>query len=1157
MGALRDKIIQVVTNTSSDSGVYQPFDITFAATIPWYINPNLASTNITTNTTTGTIAYSSVGPYTETGSWLFGNNSRMRNSTPAASVSQIIDRDFSLGIWFMFPTLPTGTSATAAGIVGMNNMLAGLYVTGSGFTAAPSRLHVRLGTSTVNNYFGPTTIQANTWYYFAIRKSSTTNPNDFEIYLNGQYQATFSNSETSGINYLYVGSPLASSTQPVHISQYYASTYSQVDATDILGIWNAATGAGTVNINYAADPMLISNSVFVDSAIATTSNVNYLPDLMLVSDSDFIHPTIAVTNPNVNFNADPATASIELLTSITINTETYINITITETLDASADIVNNVIISTGSDFEDVPQPLEASALFVEPMPFAQDPMLASATMPNATVSVTPNYRNVIKQLNPSFYMGNSVRDGAQITNIINDGYENWGTLTSKGTGIIALASPNPMVAINDGYSYSNTSGSTSAQRFVLFDSASARTQANYFSNLNNNFTISFWVNFIPGSGTALDSIVNINGSYVDIRVSPTQVQLNMQGTDIAQDGYLSPSIQQTYTHNAGYNSWQHFAITVEYDPNVDVFAVSPNGKNITTKIWQNGSIVSTLNTKLYNPAITAATGIQIQDGGSLYLYFDEVAVYKSVLTNSEIINLYQFVATASPNRIIFPEPFEASADSGDHNFLVTSNVNHGPDPMLATNSVFVMPTLFLGVSKVVAADPMNCSADFVMPGIKIDTTATAELILVYAEKAESYFLNNTYFNYVKANVNPYRYVTFDADNVYADYGTDNDYSVVPTSIGGTILNPGQSINGKSAKTAGVSYSTDGVILKESEWNDNWGTGQNTYHSAFWFTRADDDASTTGLRVLWNLNGYLDNQHVILYQYQNKLHLNFNNGSGTWVDQATVSNINLFDYERHFVLIQFDHTNVNNNVVRLYIDSVLVMTVDLGSYTGTTVNASSADSGPNTEINNHPRLSVGCLITPFASTSLIVVPTETKIIVDEVYWAKSGASQTLINNLWNTMPDAANNNSAADAFEASALTVDPTYSTEAIIFSDPMNVSAELVDPIIYSEVFLVLTADLMTANIEMLGAQRLDSVQIFSDVMIATVIFDQAGILITIPAQPMIASAKLANQIGFKYYDVNGNYFATYLFEQNLTPLVRYLRLDALNASIPNFVEVK
>ena len=192
-------------------------------------------------------------------------------------------------------------------------------------------------------------------------------------------------------------------------------------------------------------------------------------------------------------------------------------------------------------------------------------------------------------------------------------------------------------------------------------------------------------------------------------------------------------------------------------------------------------------------------------------------------------------------------------------------------------------------------------------------TIYADPAIAFAEKPEGYPLNTIYYDYVQANIAPYRYVSFDDANPYTDFGTDNDYSVTPTVVGGIIVNPDLGINGKSAKTAGLNYATDGVILKESEWDDSWGTGQNSYHSAFWFQRALDDTSTTGLRVLWNLNGYKDNQHVVLYQYQNKLHMQFNNGSGTWIEQDT-GTLDLFDYERHFVLIEFDHTNVNNNSV---------------------------------------------------------------------------------------------------------------------------------------------------------------------------------------------------------------------------------------------------
>jgi hypothetical protein len=235
-------------------------------------------------------------------------------------------------------------------------------------------------------------------------------------------------------------------------------------------------------------------------------------------------------------------------------------------------------------------------------------------------------------------------------------------------------------------------------------------------------------------------------------------------------------------------------------------------------------------------------------------------------------------------------------------------------------------------------------------------------------------------------------------------------------------------------------------------------------------------------------------------------MQFNNGSGTFVEQDTTA-LDLFDYNRHFVVIEFDHTNNNNNIVRLYVDAVLRSTVNLGAYTGSTTNASSADSGPNDELNNHPRLSVGCLITPFASTALPVAPTNTKLIIDEIYWDKNSINQTSVTNLFNTMPGKTNTNVLANPMLASDDFIMPAFETTVNFVVDPFTASASLVEPVTTADREVIYTADLMTATAIMANAEVNENRTIPADVMLAVATFNDPGIQITIPGGPMLASA--------------------------------------------------
>jgi hypothetical protein len=274
-------------------------------------------------------------------------------------------------------------------------------------------------------------------------------------------------------------------------------------------------------------------------------------------------------------------------------------------------------------------------------------------------------------------------------------------------------------------------------------------------------------------------------------------------------------------------------------------------------------------------------------------------------------------------------------------------------------------------------------------------------------------------------------------------------------------------------------------------------------------------------------------------------MQFNNGSGTWVEQDTAA-LDLFDYERHFVVIDFDHTNVNNNVVKLYVDAVLKSTINLGAYTGSTTNASSADSGPNNELNNRPRLSVGCLITPFAATALPVVPTNTKLIIDEVYWDKNAIDATMVTNLFNIMPDKTNAINVATALGANAEIVSPAISTQSINSVARMTATAELVDPTLFLVRIVEATADPMNAMAEMAEAIAFQPAGIYADIMVATAIFDSAGAIITVPGTTMYATlARIVNP-------------STHLGPiPKVSAYIRYVRTSSMNSAIASMKEIK
>jgi hypothetical protein len=1060
------------------------------------------------------------------------------SNTHAFYDPEINDGDFGIGIWFKFNgTFNTGTAQdTDYRILNLfyrSRQISVDLFGGTANNANKGKLAYKLQSEATQ--YTADRFDDNEWHYVAIRfLHSGTQDTTSEIYIDGQFVRSFTQTTSlGGTNQLAFGQQdqtLSDINFDMLLSHVHIMTRNNLSAAAISDIWNFS---GPTNVTINETPATAS-ALFVDPAISTQIN-NEIVETPATASALFVDPTIIVTTPNYTHVTTSISVSAELLDNISVSATQNLDFIVTTTMDASAELINNVNVVTGSDDSFSAAEFTASAEFIEPVPFARAPMTASAIMPNAVDSVTPNYRKLVKQLNPSLYIADAyLADPNQslVPIIPNDGNDNWGTYFADSQ-VRVESGPSPMTAIGNGNSITYLSGGSAALRQWGFVDSNADTQSIYFisegTNNVNDFTIEFWVNFRSINSTLTDFI---DFGPVEILLSSSQIRYTASGQEIPNDGF-----GPVYTHTANFvssiNNWNHFVITGNY---------SNSSPYLTTQIWYNGSVIGTASGRYVYDSANIPAGITFNpgSGSSVDARINQVALYKSVLSNANIVEHYNFIATSSPNRNMFADPMEANADSGDHVFLVTSNAIISEAPAEASG-VIVSPTLIIGVSKENVVNAFVASCQLPYPLIRTGSTIVETPATAYAESNNAVVLNNTYYNYVIANINPYRYVTFDAADVYKDYGTDNDYAVAPTLIGGIVVNPGDSINGKSAKTAGISYTTDGVILKESEHDDNWGTGNASWHSSFWFKQAPEDTST-GLRVLWNLNGAYDNQNSILYHYQNKLHLQINNQVGSPITITSANNVNIFDLERHFIVIESHHNN-NKNHVYVYVDSVLVLDQDIDTYAITTIN-NPIHVGANDEANNFARLGVGCLITPFGFTALPVVPTNTILYVDEIYWDKNDIDQTMINNLWNVMPDANNNNSAADPFEASALSVNPTFSTTVDFLADPMTASCEFVNPVLYTEMFVDFTTEAMTANAEMLDAERVDSANILSDVMIATAIFDNAGIVISFQAEPMNASALSPSRAGFVFYGPGNNpsATATYYFPDTPSAYVRYVR---------------
>jgi hypothetical protein len=1034
---------------------------------------------------TGQRAYSTDAPIgSDPGSWslekITGVSDTRITHNNTNTIAQFTDRDYTFGFWVKYVTFPNNNTATANVLASVGTTSA----TGSGFTlniygsTASAGTMRRLQLTTGNGTASVNTIAVNQfpddggWHYIAIRRVLS----DIKVYLDGSLVITGSNPNTgtaSAVGYGgIVAFPQANFT--LRICHFHLFTSSAVGEPEIAAIWNA--GSTDPNVTIAADPMTAS--------------------------ADQVDATIIVTGGNFTEITTSITVDATFPDNIAVVAQENINLEITEILDASATIGDNIIAGSSNTVSFDAAEMTASVELVEPI-LARQAMTASATIADPTIYVTPNYFNLVDSLNPYAYY----YDGQGVSTTVNAGYQPL-TMT-RGTGVSSNYDDGaPLDMIGNGKSW-RLATTFNAQNYIIVTAPSVETSfAEHIKN--GEATIEFW--YRPASYPPNTNFTN-NYQYwsifgtdgLEIRFSNYYYNQDNKIEVVYKTGSQSPQIFSSASDVFVATQLHHVVVRITNSTagNVQISAFV-NGNLVISQTTPKRTWTTTnLGARFGNDGGFSASGGM--GGGTL----DELALYSTALSNSQILAHYDFVSSLSPNATITSTPLTVSAESGDHAFVVTSNAI--PEIKEATASALIVePDIMGGKSKEILADAITGSGLAVDPAISYGITFAAGAITAYAESANAFALNTMYFDYVQENVTPYRYVTFDATNSYADYGTDEDYSVAPTS-GGTIVSPEFGINGKSAKIDGTTY-TDGVVLKESEWNDNWGTGQNSYHSSFWMQKSEDDNST-GLRVLWNLNGYLDNQHVILFQYQGKLHMQFNNGSGTHLDAVTTNNINLFDGQRHFVVVAFDHTNNNDNKVHLYVDSVLVLTAELGSYNGETVNGTTF-VGPNDESNNHPRLGVGCLITPFGSTALPVVPTNIKIYVDEIVWAKTEATQNLINGLYAAMPDKQNEIIMADAFTASASIVQSAISTEANLSSDSLTADIIIIEPEVSADREVVISATSLTATALFVDAERSDGVIVASDIFLASASVNGADVKITIPGGPMLATVNLIDRPG-------------------------------------------
>lgn len=890
----------------------------------------------------------------------------------------------------------------------------------------------------------------------------------------------------------------------IYIDEIALYTTVLTDA-DAVSRWNTAQSLATSSASVVATPITASGDV-PDSTIVTIVSDNVYVTTSVTVSAVFPEPTLSNAS-TTTFFAEPM-------------------------LSSNAELADNVQIFSEAELILVVEEFSATAIFAEPI-LAQRAATASALLRDPFINIQDNYFSEVTQYNPYFY----IFDGQpQPTNVGDWNVTGWDNEYFDYN----VSSEEELAAIGQGVSWEANSGGTTLNEpkiMPIIPNYKEEVEALYATR---SVTVEFWYWSIAEgteftrqfeSGTLYnDGITQIAEVYDGYGLEALEQHVFITERVIGlgiEEGAVN--VFRTYVPpTPKKDAWNH--VVIAYEPNVD-----PN--KVRRYIYFNGAIIGNDLLTLANTSIegddpnlsdtgkisfemkqssftgpsvgsaitiSGSQAVKLNDGVKV----DEVAIYPVTLSNSQVLDHYSFVRNLTPDTEHNHIPYGAQAEIVNATVTPTINFVYQASPISAVANVvqpIVVPEIWINVN----ADPVTATSNLVDPRIDYGINYAAEDATAFGELNLAFVIDDAYSNYVQENLTPYRYLSFDGQDPFDDSGSDIDYAVKDMDTDGTLVSVAEGINGRSVRTNGTNYTTDGVVLYESVHDDDWGTGVDEYHSSFWFRRSVTDNSTTGLRVLWNLNGAFDNQHVILFYYQDELHMQFNNGSGVFLEQSTPW-AGLFDYIDHNISISFDHAGVNN-FVYLYVDGTLAMTVDLGTYTGQTINSDTYLS-PNLEANNFPRLSVGSLITPFGDTALPVQPTLYSAVFDEIHWSKAPLDLTAAQNLYNAMPFKEFAVLSVEEFTSNALIVNPVVSASVNVLSEPASASGIINDATVLAIQSPIVAVEPFIANATSPLAERSDSVVVSGGSMLATARLGLTKVIRIINVNAMEATAEILKE---------------------------------------------
>lgn len=580
-----------------------------------------------------------------------------------------------------------------------------------------------------------------------------------------------------------------------------------------------------------------------------------------------------------------------------------------------------------------------------------------------------------------------------------------------------------------------------------------------------------------------------------------------------------------------FNEWNHVVYTLQYGN----YSTSVNLRGY---LWINGSLVSSRSDKYVNPVtpninqtigIPEVIGLMMET--SQNMMFNQFALYKKILNNGEILENYNFIANASPNRIIEASPLIAIVYWNGGNFYTVENVTFPATPIEA-NAIANSPSVSAGAFYFATPSAVTASAQLVNPAFYGDPDVnylhTAFSANAYAPE-NVFHLDSKYFEHVINNHSPHRYVTFDSPDSYLDFGLDNDYTnAAPFSINGYINLPYQGLNNNSLVTNNNDIYNAGLVIKESEYNDDWGTDVldgTGYHFSFWLKKNITDTISAS-RIICNAQSYLYPQDwFAIWQQGNTIKLTMQSTGGGVQTYTSTSTVNVFDGIRHHVVANFYYPNngTSNGVVKIYVDRILILTANVNNCKPVLKNATSYVD-PDSETNNKARFAICGAITTDIYNKLQVVVYPSVAQVDEFYWSKTLITAQQVEDLYFALPGRQDIEIIPDAMlsidcKIQSPTLGTGYGKNAL---PALATAADIPTPVAGADRALTYSVnETLTASAEIIEpvvvADSINNILIIADLLVAGADIVSGAYKFSVPAQAMTATATFPQET--PYFD--------------------------------------